>query len=610
MHRDDATYVELQRKAFDLQQKQRALRRIESDRPQSGTPNRREMQQSLRRIVTDKPKDGLPSPLRQSHLGGAIADSPMAMSQLEAPSGSATPSKGLNGSAQLDDGKKDFKRTVTINEPEQNPEEDDTPLSQSTPLKPSKPLSRFSTFVSSRSARSNQSFRSFTSVVADAWQHRHDPDHEGFWSWLWLWTVDLWQALIGSKEASKEDVREGDPDYIPPKYRWTPILSGLLQPFSILLEIPGLTEHWYVSQDGSTYQENPAWLDVALAISMLCAVVANIALISRFMERRVYWSTMTTIVALTVHDVLNISVITVFGVIHRFNDGYIYAQSFWMCVCSTVASAFTNASLIYDLIKTKQFDKSGSGLTPKQRSLVIIVMIFLVYLAFGALVFNFLLPDIAFQNCLYFTVVTIETIGFGDVLPDTLGAQIFLFFYAPFGILNLAVMVGTARDTLVESWNTAYRRRRHEIIRRHRERKQQRADETVRRAAIERQLELVGAPKYVHGWGGGLRGGSRKKSLNVRALSQDQLSQAEAEAVNEIANRAGSTSAGSRRMTGLDLVDPQYEKALADARRMQDELTAQSLMTEEGYREFQDRMSKEERMESWVKVRDLISITY
>ena len=28
-----------------------------------------------------------------------------------------------------------------------------------------------------------------------------------------------------------------------PNYRWTPILSGVVIPFSILLEIPGLTEH-------------------------------------------------------------------------------------------------------------------------------------------------------------------------------------------------------------------------------------------------------------------------------------------------------------------------------------------------------------------------------
>jgi potassium channel subfamily K len=45
------------------------------------------------------------------------------------------------------------------------------------------------------------------------------------------------------------------------------------------------------------------------------------------------------------------------------------------------------------------------------------------------------------------------------------------------------------------------------------------------------------------------------------------------------------------------------EKALEDARRMQEELTQQSLQSEEGYREFQERLSKEERMENIFRVR-------
>jgi potassium channel subfamily K len=53
----------------------------------------------------------------------------------------------------------------------------------------------------------------------------------------------------------------------------------------------------------------------------------------------------------------------------------------------------------------------GSGLTRKQRSLVLSVMILLCYIAFGALVQTFLIDGITFLNALYFTVVTIETIG-------------------------------------------------------------------------------------------------------------------------------------------------------------------------------------------------------
>ncbi len=262
---------------------------------------------------------------------------------------------------------------------------------------------------------------------------------------------------------------------------------------------------------------------------------------------------------------------------------------------------FTNATLVYDLIKTKEFRYSGSGLTPKQRSLVIIVMILLVYIAVGALCFNFLLPQIPFQNALYYTVVSIETIGFGDIAPYTLGAKIFLFFYVSVGILNLAVTVGTARDTIVESWNAAYRRRRHEVLKRHQQRKQQRAEEAIHRAAIERQLAGIGKPLYVDTRGAGVRGGPKGRKLNVKALSVDQLNAAESQAMNEIASK--STSVGeAAEPTGEGADDQVHLNALAAARKLQDELAERSLVSEEGYREFQERMAREEKIENWVKV--------
>src|SRR6266702_289896 len=89
-----------------------------------------------------------------------------------------------------------------------------------------------------------------------------------------------------------------------PNYRLTPIISGSLIPFSILLQIPGLTEHWYVRTDGTTIVEsrkNSALLESSLIISMTLVVFANLALICRFLERRVKTCTILCIVALTIH---------------------------------------------------------------------------------------------------------------------------------------------------------------------------------------------------------------------------------------------------------------------------------------------------------------------
>lgn len=57
-------------------------------------------------------------------------------------------------------------------------------------------------------------------------------------------------------------------------------------------------------------------------------------------------------------------------------------------------------------------------------------------------------------------VETLATIGLGDVAPVTTGERIALFFIAPGGIILLAVVVGIARQTIIEEFQDAYKRRR------------------------------------------------------------------------------------------------------------------------------------------------------
>lgn len=139
-------------------------------------------------------------------------------------------------------------------------------------------------------------------------------------------------------------------------------VSGIICPFSVLLEIPGLTTRWYVKTEGYNVietQPNPVILDVGLALSMLFGVLANIALIHRFLEKRVRISTIVSIACLSIHDLINITILITFGVVHRFNDGFTYGDSYWMTVAATVASLICNVTLIVDFVRTSDFNKNG-----------------------------------------------------------------------------------------------------------------------------------------------------------------------------------------------------------------------------------------------------------
>ncbi|KAG6909925.1 hypothetical protein DXG01_014445 [Tephrocybe rancida] len=285
-----------------------------------------------------------------------------------------------------------------------------------------------------------------------------------------------------------------------PHYRYMPIISGVIIPFSILLEIPGLTEDWYIRTENHQVVEirkNPVILDTGLGFSIAFAALANICLVVRFMEKRIKMMTLLCVMFLTIHDVINIVAVTVFGVEHRFDDGFTYGQAFWMTVCSTSVSTITNITLIIDLVRTPNFARSGSGLTRKQRTLVISVMALLVYIAFGALVTTFLLK-LSFLDALYFTVVSIETVGFGDIVPETTGARFFTCIYSMFGIISIALTVGLTRETVLEAIEVGYRRRVRAV--RQRRRAAQFERRVVQRwtAAIEWRLRKAGLPVWVH----------------------------------------------------------------------------------------------------------------
>lgn len=113
-----------------------------------------------------------------------------------------------------------------------------------------------------------------------------------------------WYLKLKAFLYPPDPMQNGDDSSFVPNYRYTPIFSAILIPFSILLEIPGLTTNWYIRTiDNETVERrpNPVILDIGLAISFACAVAANVALIMRFLERNIKFMTLLCVMFLTLH---------------------------------------------------------------------------------------------------------------------------------------------------------------------------------------------------------------------------------------------------------------------------------------------------------------------
>ena len=132
----------------------------------------------------------------------------------------------------------------------------------------------------------------------------------------------------------------------------------------------------------------------------------------------------------------------------------------------------------------------------RQRSLLIIVMLLLAYITFGALVNSFLIR-LDFIDGLYFTVVSIETVGFGDIVPDNTGSRVFMCFYIVFGILNLGVAVSVARETIFEQLQNSYQKRLAKIRRNHQDHRRWRDWERKWKKAVEWRLREISAEVWI-----------------------------------------------------------------------------------------------------------------
>lgn len=61
-----------------------------------------------------------------------------------------------------------------------------------------------------------------------------------------------------------------------------------------------------------------------------------------------------------------------------------------------------------------------------------------------------LLEDLSFLDALYFTIVTITTVGFGDILPTSAGSKIFSIFLILFGISSFLTILTNLTQWLIQ----------------------------------------------------------------------------------------------------------------------------------------------------------------
>ncbi|EPQ26443.1 uncharacterized protein PFL1_06091 [Pseudozyma flocculosa PF-1] len=389
------------------------------------------------------------------------------------------------------------------------------------------------------------------------------------------------------------------------RVRKTPIFSGVVAPLAIVLEVPGLTSKWYadIDPDGIVlrYIDNPPILTVGLGISLAAAVIANVAIILRFLEvLRPKASISIAIVGFTLHDVINLVALAVFGGIYGGkDDGLSLSASYWMVCASTAASLLVTLSLVVDYLRTNDYGHAGSGLTQKQKGLVLAVMALLLYLSLGSLMFAFLV-GIDFISALYFSTATVLTVGFGDVVPASVGAKVAVILYAPAGIVLVALVVSSARNTILESFHSSFQQRLAQHRQRVVERRAARRDSKVAAKTLRHTLSRIrsrnisASPSAAATTNGSLTADPTRlpqdDALTRSAKTATLTAQSDLAGIDRAHDGSRSDSSHSR--------DP----LLAEVRRMQRELDEHRQDMDANYRALEERSLHEARTDAATKI--------
>lgn len=128
----------------------------------------------------------------------------------------------------------------------------------------------------------------------------------------------------------------------------------------------------------------------------------------------------------------------------------IWSQAFWYGIWAAILY-FVNASLMSVTFWGSWTGRYGNDfiLTTSQRTLMLQTVVYLFYLLLGALVFSNI-EGWNYLDAVYWSNVTLFTIGFGDFSPVTAVGRALVIPYALVGVISLGLVIASIRSLLLE----------------------------------------------------------------------------------------------------------------------------------------------------------------
>ncbi|KAH1384305.1 hypothetical protein KXW83_006931 [Aspergillus fumigatus] len=263
-----------------------------------------------------------------------------------------------------------------------------------------------------------------------------------------------------------------------------PLVAAATGPLANVMSVVALVMPWrsHISFDqkdslGNPLQvgfSDPRWCIALNATSLALGLLGNAFLLCNFTRIIRYIIALpASIICWTASMALLVAATVALHVFASpIAPNELYSQAYWSAVIAAILYFILSVILIINMLKyILGHYPQYFALTDGQRTLILQTLSFVIWLLIGAVIFSRVI-DISFADALYFSDVTILTVGFGDIAPTNAIGRGILFPYAVMGIIMLGLVVGSihqfAKDLQYDN-----------VIRKHIERKRL---ATIRRA--------------------------------------------------------------------------------------------------------------------------------
>lgn len=227
-----------------------------------------------------------------------------------------------------------------------------------------------------------------------------------------------------------------------------PVITACLGPVANAISIACVVERWRFTrviengvEVGIHSLRDPQGIFAVNILSLVFGCLSNVVLLLHFSEKLSYLrSQCICIFGWTTASFMLLIDVIVCGT-RYLDDAHEKSIGFWYAVITSgLYFGCTITLTVHFIGYLLSIYPPKFNLLKNERSLMVFTVSFSIILMCGAGMFSRLL-HLSFGNSLYFCVVSVLTIGLGDILPSSDATRVLILIYSYLGVINLALIV-------------------------------------------------------------------------------------------------------------------------------------------------------------------------